>query len=170
MVRLLVKGLLTAGVVAGLTIAMHASGASESGEPTESRRDPGGHGPGCSNASLHGSFGFTSVGTLLALPAPFAGPFGEIGLQRFDGDGNTDFAATLSANGNINRVSGDGTYVVNPDCTGSMTLHVLPFNSTVNLDFVIDDDGTELRAIVTGTGVVETRIYKKQVTRGRSGE
>jgi hypothetical protein len=35
----------------------------------------------------------------------------------------------------------------------------------VNLDFVIDDGGTELRAIVTGAGVVETRVYKKQVSR-----
>jgi hypothetical protein len=37
----------------------------------------------CSNASLRGSFGFTSTGTLLALPAPNAGPFAEIGLQTF---------------------------------------------------------------------------------------
>src|SRR4029453_14950895 len=37
----------------------------------------------CSNASLQGSFGFTSTGTLLALPAPLAGPFGEIGRQSF---------------------------------------------------------------------------------------
>ena len=35
----------------------------------------------CSNRSLRGSFGFTSIGTLLGLPAPFAGPFGEIGRQ-----------------------------------------------------------------------------------------
>ena len=31
-----------------------------------------------------------------------------------------------------------------------MTLYVSPFGATVNLDFVIDDDGAELRAIVTG--------------------
>jgi hypothetical protein len=55
----------------------------------------------CSNASLQGSFGFTSAGTLFALPAPFAGPFGEIGRQTFDGKGNTEGTATLSANGNI---------------------------------------------------------------------
>jgi hypothetical protein len=45
---------------------------------------------------------------------------------------------------------------------------VLPIASTVTLDFVIDDDGAELRAIVTGTGVVETRVYKRQFTRGRN--
>lgn len=122
----------------------------------------------CSNASLQGSFGFTSTGTLLALPPPFAGPFGEIGRQTFDGNGNTDATATLSANGNIVKgVTVQGTYVVNPDCTGSMTLYILPFGSTANLDFVIDDDGAELRAIVTETGAIESRVYKKQFPRGR---
>ena len=121
---------------------------------------------GCSNASLQGSFGFTSTGTLLALPPPLAGPFGEIGRQTFDGRGNTDATATLSANGNIvTGVTVQGTYVVNPDCTGSMTLFVLPFGSTVHADFVIEDDGAELRAIITDAGAVETRVYRKQFSR-----
>jgi hypothetical protein len=122
---------------------------------------------GCSNKSLRGSFGFTSVGTQLALPAPFAGPFTEIGRQTFDGRGTTDGTATLSGNGNIRNVTFDGTYAVNPDCTGSMTLFVLPFGSTVNLDFVIDDDGAELRAIVLSAGAVESRVYREQFSRGR---
>ena len=121
----------------------------------------------CSTASLQGSFGFTSTGTLLALPPPSAGPFAEIGRQTFDGQGNTDATATLSANGNIKRVTVVGTYVVNPDCTGSMTLLVSPFGSTVNLDFVIDDDGAELRAILTDAGSNESRVYKKQFPQGR---
>ena len=122
---------------------------------------------GCSEASLQGSFGFTSTGTLLALPPPSAGPFAEIGRQTFDGNGNTDATATLSANGNIKRVTVQGTYEVNPDCTGSMRLVVFPFNSTVDLDFVIDDDGAELRAIITDAGTVESRVYKKQLPQGR---
>lgn len=130
----------------------------------------------CSVASLHGGFGFTSSGTLNALPPPSGGPFGEIGRQTFDGEGNTDGTATLTANGNLRRVTWQGTYAVNPDCTGSMTLSVSPLGATVNLDFVIDDDGAELRAIATGptgTGVpgnVETRVYRKQFHGGREGE
>jgi hypothetical protein len=123
---------------------------------------------GCSNASLQGSFGFTATGALLALPPPFAGPFAEIGRQTFDGRGNTDATATLSANGNIVKgVTVQGTYVVNPDCTGSMTIFILPFAATADLDFVIDDDGEELRAISTGTGAIETRVYRKQSSQGR---
>jgi hypothetical protein len=120
----------------------------------------------CSTSSLRGSFGFTSSGALVAAPAPLAGPFGEIGRQTFDGSGNTDGAATLSANGNIRNVTVQGSYVVNSDCTGSMTLSVSPFGSTVPLDFVIDDDGAELRAIVTNGGAVESRVYRKQFPRG----
>jgi hypothetical protein len=123
---------------------------------------------GCSNASLQGSFGFTATGTLLALPPPFAGPFGEIGRQVFDGRGNTEATATLSANGHIVKgVTAEGTYVVNPDCTGSMTIFILPFAGTAELDFVIDDDGEEVRAISTGEGLIETRVYRKQLLRGR---
>jgi hypothetical protein len=35
-----------------------------------------------------------------------------------------------------------------------MTIFILPFGATAELDFVIDDDGAELRAIVTGTRAV----------------
>ena len=118
----------------------------------------------CSNATLQGSFGYTSTGTLLPsyVPPPFAGPFGEVGRQTFDGKGHTVATATLSANGNIQPVTIQGTYTVNSDCTGSMTLNVSPLDATVHAYFVIDHDGTELRAIGTDSGLVETRVYKKQ--------
>jgi hypothetical protein len=82
----------------------------------------------CSEATLQGSFGYSSTGTLLDsyVPAPFAGPFAEVGRQRFDGKGNTAGTATVSSNGNINRVTIEGTYTVNPDCTGSMKPTFLP--------------------------------------------
>jgi len=122
---------------------------------------------GCSNASLQGSFGFTNTGTNIALPPPLAGPIAQIGRTTFDGRGNTHATATLSANGNIFSVTVQGTYVVNPDCTGSMTLDIAPFGSTVNADFVIDDDGAEVRAIVTDAGAIESLVFKKQFPGGR---
>jgi hypothetical protein len=119
---------------------------------------------GCSGATLRGSFGYTSTGTLLEsyVPPPFAGPFGETGRQTFDGKGNTNATATVSSNGNISTVSINGTYTVNSDCTGSMTLNIPDFDTTVHANFVIDDNGTELRAISTDSGVIETRVYTKQ--------
>jgi hypothetical protein len=121
----------------------------------------------CSEASLVGSFGLLSSGNLNALPAPFAGSFLEVGRQTFDGTGNTDGTATATPNGNLRHLTWQGTYVVNPDCTGSMTLFVSPLNATVPLDFVIVDNGAELLAITTGgvTGNTESRIYRKQFPR-----
>ncbi len=158
----LLRVLLMTLVIAGFTTETQAAPAGDQGGLRASD-----HGKECSNASLQGSFGFTATGTLLALPPPFAGPFGEIGRQTFDGKGNTEATATLSGNGNIFRVTVQGTYEVNPDCTGSMTIYILPFAVTATLDFVIDDDGAELRAISTGEGTVETRVYTKQFSRGR---
>ena len=124
---------------------------------------------GCSDATLEGSFGYTSTGTLLPsyVPPPFAGPFGEVGRQTFDGKGKTKATATLSANGNIQEVTIAGTYTVNPDCTGSMTLNVSPIGATVDAYLVVDDDGTEIRVVGTDSGVIETRVYKKQFREGR---
>src|SRR5579862_4728282 len=65
----------------------------------------------CNNGTLKGSFGYSSTGTLLknyVLP-PFSGPFAEVGVQRFDGNGNTSATATLSSNGNIVAVTVTGT-------------------------------------------------------------
>lgn len=121
----------------------------------------------CSEASLQGSFGFLSTGNLNALPVPLAGPFVEVGRQTFDGKGNTDGTATASANGNLRHFTLQGTYAVNPDCTGSMTLLVSPLGATVPLDFVITDNGGEFLAITTGaiTGNTESRVYRKQFPR-----
>ena len=119
----------------------------------------------CSNATLQGSFGYSSTGTLLDsyVPPPFAGPFAEVGRQTFDGKGHTEATATLSSNGNINQaVAINGTYAVNSDCSGSMKLNIPSFGVTVHADFVIDDNGAEIRAIVTESGVIESRVYKKQ--------
>ena len=65
----------------------------------------------CSKAILSGSFGYSSTGTLLDsyVPAPYAGPFGEVGRQTFDGKGNTSAKATTSSNGNIAPVTIEGT-------------------------------------------------------------
>ena len=126
----------------------------------------------CSNAALKGGFGYSSTGTLLDsyVPPPFAGPFAEVGRQTFDGKGKTAGTATISSNGNINRVTIEGTYKVNPDCTGSMTLFIPAFGATVHADFVIDEDGAEIRAIVTESGVIESRVYRKQFREDRKEE
>ncbi|HEY6373129.1 MAG TPA: hypothetical protein VIX37_21315, partial [Candidatus Sulfotelmatobacter sp.] len=60
-----------------------------------------------------------------------------------------------------------GTYTMNPDCTGSLTLNVSPLGIAVHADFVITDGGAEFRAMVTDSGSAVTVVGRKQF---RSGE
>ena len=118
----------------------------------------------CSNALLKGSYGYTGTGALLAayVGPTDAGPFAEVGRQTFDGKGHTEASATLSANGDISQVTVEGTYTVKSDCTGTMALNIVQFGSTVDLNIVIDEDGNEIRAIVSDANVIESRVYRKQ--------
>ena len=115
---------------------------------------------GCSNAMLRGTFVYTFAG-FSANPA--MGPGAELGVQTFDGRGGTTATATLSANGNIYKLTIKGTYIVNDDCTGTFTLQVSPFGFTNNVFFVIDNGGNGFQfmevnpnqgsiGVVTGVG------------------
>src|SRR5215467_13341361 len=81
-------------------------------------------GKGCSNATLTGTFAYTNTGFFTAAAAPplQAGPFAGVGLQTFDGNGGTAATTWISVNGNIFQGTIKGTYSVNPDCTGTLTL------------------------------------------------
>jgi len=118
---------------------------------------------GCSNVTLRGTFAYTSTGSIAA-PPEVAGPFVEVGTQTFDGSGATTATATLSQNGNILPVTITGTYTVNPDCTGTMTVQVSPISVTVHVFFVIDDNLNEFQAIETDPGLVITRIARRLFT------
>ena len=115
----------------------------------------------CSNASLSGSFGYTNTGTIVTPPL---GLFAGVGRQTFDGKGDTEATATVSVNGQIYQATIKGTYVVNPDCTVSMTLSVSAGGQhfTNQVDFVIVCGGTEVEAINKDSGSVITTVAKKQ--------
>jgi hypothetical protein len=115
---------------------------------------------GCSNSSLHGTFGYTSTGTIVA-PPEIAGPVAEVGSQNFDGAGGTTATATISSNGSSQALTILGTYQVNPDCTGTAELQVSPFDITVHVLFVIVDGGDGFQAMETDSGFVITRFGRK---------
>ena len=115
---------------------------------------------GCSNASLNGTFAYTGTGTIVS-PAAFAGPFAEVGTQTFDGQGHTTATATAMQNGTTLQFAITGTYTVNPDCTGTLTLQVAPIGITVPVFIVIDNNWNEFQAIETDAGYVITRLGKK---------
>jgi hypothetical protein len=115
---------------------------------------------GCSYASLTGTFAYTVTGFIVAAPAPI-GPYGEAGVQTFDGKGGTTATGMLSANGNIAPQATTGTYTVNTDCTGTFTLQVAP-GISVHYFFALADSGDEIHAVCVDPVAVITRIERRQ--------
>jgi hypothetical protein len=119
----------------------------------------------CSAATLKGGYGYTVTGALTA--GPNAGPFAAVGRFSFDGLSTFQNVRTISRNGTIlPQVAGAGTYVVNSDCTGSIT-----FTDggvvTLATDLVIDDDGDGIRMIATSPGTALVVSGRKQISRGK---
>lgn len=121
---------------------------------------------GCSEATLKGTFAYTSIGFIVAdAPPPIVGPSAEVGTQTFDGKGGVSFTFNSSSNGEIGPATGTGTYTVNDDdCTGTFTEASGGF--TAHYSFVMDENGNELQAICQDTGVVVTRIGRRQFREG----
>ncbi len=146
-----------------LALAVHVRGnmarlvpvAHASNSPGDSSDDS------CSLGSLAGSFGITTTGWIVAFGP--VGPVGEVGTITFDGTGGVSQATTVSLNGTIllNRMS-SGSYVVNADCTGSLSLALPPPAGVSNSNFVIVEHGRELRLINAGAGRVLTGNAKRQ--------
>ncbi len=119
---------------------------------------------GCHASSLIGTFAYTGTGSITS-PPEIAGAVAEVGTQTFDGTGSTMGTAILSSNGSISPITFTGTYIVNPDCTGTITLQVsIPGVPAFPLHvyFVMDNTLTEFQAIETDDGLVVTRLARKQ--------
>jgi hypothetical protein len=116
---------------------------------------------GCSNSTLNGTFGFSFSGA--AVIGRFEGkPGAVVGLMTFDGQGHVTAVVTANANGTVLRRDTQGTYSVNPDCTGSITAAALPVPLlTFQADGVVVHDGTEMLFIGTIPEVVFSGVAKK---------
>ena len=76
--------------------------------------------PGCSVASLQGTYAFRRTGVNNVV----GGPIAQIGISFYSGDGTRGLIRTTrSTNGEIqdwtDQPSPNGSYTVDPDCTGS---------------------------------------------------
>ena len=93
----------------------------------------------CSVATLNGAYGFFRTGIVPA------GPLVAVGIATYDGNGNSTARQTTRRNGVtasdlFTTPVAQGTYEVNPDCTGR------GFNpdGSVFVHFVVVDGGNEL--------------------------
>ncbi len=97
----------------------------------------------CSNASLKGTYAYSSQGFVEVTPdvssAGFV-PWAQTGLIVYDGQGNitsgTFTVSTTTANGGPFRGTFTGTYIVNGDCTGTVQVD-LGDGTLFNFDLVV---------------------------------
>jgi hypothetical protein len=107
----------------------------------------------CSNATLKGLYmfaqsGYTTVNGNLV-------PEGVTGKDIFYGSGAFDSLATISMGGTIiPDDAAPGTYSVNSNCTGTVTVHMTPPVPDVHLDIFVAPDGNEFFTIQTDQGNV----------------
>ena len=90
----------------------------------------------CSNATLAGRYAVRGDGFVPGgpPPAPMV-PFAIVSMMTMDGAGNLSNKVTVSRNGQIQQNIDSGTYTVNADCTGTMTITISgpPFRLQFNL-------------------------------------
>jgi hypothetical protein len=109
----------------------------------------------CSPRTMKGTHGYSYSGTVLGAEIAAAGPI------TFDGYGNLHATYNVNLGGKSFKGGFVGTYIVNDDCTGIVTLHLPVLGLSSNGSFVIVNDGKETFFTGTDTGVAITGVTKK---------
>ena len=113
----------------------------------------------CSVSTLKGAYSVQAQGTVVSqlpnFPAP-PFPFAEAGIDNLDGAGNLTGKVTLNIDGLAVQANVAGTYAVNSDCTGTLSLTTslgIPVNESIVVvskeRFIAVD--TDLYVVVTRT-------------------
>jgi hypothetical protein len=118
----------------------------------------------CSDNDMAGGYGFSFHGTNLDLKVSFV----MVGRFETDGKGNIKGTESDSVNGRTTRGPFNGTYTINPNCTGSATLTFEKTNIVSKLDFVLVDDGDDILILDIGAGVLESGEARRQFRKARS--
>jgi len=109
----------------------------------------------CTARSLSGVFNFAATGSAFAPTGAEVGDMAVMGRIQFDGHGNEVGSTTGSFNGAPFSQTFTGTDQVNADCTGSATDN-LSTGSTDHVNFVLVEQGNEIKAILANPGSVFT--------------
>lgn len=116
----------------------------------------------CRESSLKGYYiyaqdGFTVAGSEAAQRQPFA----QAGREYYDGNGAVSGVYTASLNGKIVRGRYFGTYVIGPDCVGTVTF-TDDQKQTFHYDIFSADGGDEFSFIQTDNGVVSASFERRR--------
>jgi hypothetical protein len=130
----------------------------------------------CSNQTLHGRYEFTITGQILT-PPPAAGPVSGVAITEFDGAGHLNQVDHVVHNGTPpveDWRPGNGSYFINSDCTGWMTIESQPTDPADNspelkLYIVVTKDSHEIRTVVSGSPTMPASSANITSTGVRSG-
>ena len=112
----------------------------------------------CSNRTLSGDYGCSVQGFLLNVPGlPPQATFAGVTTTHFDGNGNVTSKEHVVLNGQSFSPgfdANDGTYQVNPDCTGTAVVNTPNNPVPLDLYFVIEDNGKEFRQVLNSNALL----------------
>jgi hypothetical protein len=120
----------------------------------------------CNDRMLWGDYGSSSEG--LVIPAPNVTlPFRSVGTTHFDGRGDFSSLEHTVVNGTSLEsgwTRGTGTYTVNPDCTGMLTLNTPNSPVPIKVSFVVFREGEEIRGIGNSNAIstVFNRLHERE--------
>jgi len=128
--------LLTIALVASSTLMSHAST--------------------CSNSTIRGSYAYTIHGQVF-LPNGVTLLIDGLARTTFDGEGNLTELDAVAANGNVTPgwASNTGTYSVNPDCTGTITV-TNGNQPPIHLQMIVAQSGNTIHEMAIDPGFATT--------------
>ena len=122
----------------------------------EIRAQPG---SGCNNSSLNGTYFYMLAGSL-AINGQVA-PYAELGKLIADGKGSVVGQSKASTSGSLASYTLNGTYSVQSNCAGTLTLIVNSSKTPESLTFQIVDGGiSAVVAFSSSGGVIVGRAYR----------
>jgi hypothetical protein len=119
----------------------------------------------CTDSTIQGSYAFTIHGQILMPGGPLL--VDGIAKTTFDGNGELTQVSAVAINGNIPLIwsPSSGTYTVNSDCTGTMTL-VSTGQPTLHLAILVSQSGNHIHTVITDRGFAATsdaeRIWARE--------
>ena len=125
-------------------------------------------GPTCTLKTLKGRYLFGGIATLLPPAVPEQSLLAVAGYHIFNGDDTGIDIVTGSINGvsTENNNEYDIKYTVNPDCSGTYTVHTVPpAPPGPSFGIFIAPDGEELIVIGTDPGFVLVQGPNRRVSR-----
>jgi len=126
------------------------------------------HATNCGNMTIKGTYAFTVHGQILlgngATPLTADG----VAQTTFDGHGNLTQVDAVAINGGVapGWRPGSGTYSVNPDCTGTMTINNEGM-APLNLQILVAQSGKTIHTVVMDPGFAVTSDAERVVSAPR---